>query len=247
ANLAGVAGEVDVGEEIHLSAAHAARQVEGAAERRVLVAVDDADRYARGEQRQRGAEGRAVQVALARRATAVAQCVARPVTVAEAVLEGRALDDREVVRAAGPPVVEVAAGRRHLERDLVREARAIGARRAHRSGLWSGPRWDALDDEGVQEALRLQLERHLLGRLQFLERLAGVLRHADEREAHARRRTRPGRGRHEAEDDVALRNAADQRLELERATDRSGRRTHVAGLTDAGGEADVAGPVRLSV
>src|SRR4030095_5241722 len=87
ADLARVVGEVDVREQVHVAPAHARGEVEGAGERRALVPVDDADRHAGGQQRQRRAERRAVERSVTGRAGAVAQRVRGAVAVAEAALE----------------------------------------------------------------------------------------------------------------------------------------------------------------
>src|SRR5262249_48605062 len=163
------AGDVDVGEQLHVARALAGRQIERVRDRRVLVPVHDAHGDVGRDQGQGGTEGRAVQAVLAGRPRTGARRGSGPVAPAQAVLERRAAQDREVVRHAGDAVVEVAAvtagwvagiDERHrqgeLGRQIGRRARAFRrcrlaqggpapARRAHLpalshfAGLASGP------------------------------------------------------------------------------------------------------------
>src|SRR5262249_15285001 len=234
--------EVDVGEQgyevaVGARGARVARlEVEGAGQIPGLEAVHDADRHAGGQERERCAEGLAVERARAGGARAGALEGARAVAPAEAVAQLRAVDDREVVRRAGPAVVEVAARRRHRQRDLVRlPGRPIrtstGRGAAH-----------TLYAELVHEAARgLHDQRDRRGRLELLERLARVLRYPFEREAHGAGETAARRGdgrRVKAAQEILL---GDGRIEGQRA--QRARRTACGGLTDAHVEVDDADAV----
>src|SRR5262249_5363197 len=100
--------QVHVGEELDEAAALAGGEVVGAGDRRVLVAADDADRYAARQEGQGCPEGRAVQRGggVAGRSRAGALRGGRPVAAAQAVLDPVAADDRGGVGDAAGAVVE---------------------------------------------------------------------------------------------------------------------------------------------
>src|SRR5262249_62177068 len=100
-----------------------------------------------------------------------ALAVRLPVAAGQAVGQLRATDDGEVVRRAGPAVVEVAPvalggiGRdRGGQGDLCRGGGIVSANRARPDS-----RRQALHDELVGEALGLHQQGNLLGRVVFLE------------------------------------------------------------------------------
>jgi hypothetical protein len=122
--------------------------IEGVPDEKRLVAVDDAHRDVGREQRQGRTEEGAIQRAVSRRAKAVAYGFRRAVTAGETVPESGAARCRDIVRAARPAGVEVAAGFQNRQGQERREARVAPA------AAYPAARRHALDDEPVHEARR---------------------------------------------------------------------------------------------
>src|SRR5207253_838607 len=116
----------DVGEQIHRDAHRPALKVGGpAGDLRAAETVDEADRNAGGEERQRRAEGAAVHL-VRRRLVLRAPGRRARVAAGEAHPDLRAEHDREVVRRAGPAVVQVGALAGDREHELARPAARVG-------------------------------------------------------------------------------------------------------------------------